>query len=94
VFSAAVTNTTNDLVNPIDTIACGLAALGTPSVVLGAPNAVRLGSDANQGIMVLHAVATFAGPTTIEARCQGFTLRFNGRSDDNVLTALKVGAVF
>jgi len=43
--------------------------------------------------MVLQAVATFAAPTTIKVGCQGFTLRFSGRSDDNVLTALKVGAI-
>lgn len=92
VFTSTLSNTTNDIVNPTDTIACGLAS--TPSVALGGPNMVRLGPDANQGIMVLQAAATFGEPTTIKVGCAGSTVRFSGRSDNNVLTALKVGAIF
>jgi hypothetical protein len=87
VFTSTVTNTTSDLINPTDTIACSLAGLST------APNTVRLGPDANQAVMSLQAVATFSAPATISARCQGFTLSFSGRSENNVLTALRVGAI-
>jgi hypothetical protein len=92
VFTSTLSNTTNDIVNPTDTIACGLAS--TPSVALGGPNTVRLGPDANQGLMVLQAAAAFAEPTTIKVGCAGSTVSFSGRSDNNVITALKVGAIF
>jgi hypothetical protein len=85
-FTSTLTNTTTDLLNPTDTIACAF-------VSLGAPNAVRLGPDENQAVMALQAVATFAAPTTIQVNCSGFTLFFSGQSDNNVLTALKVGAI-
>jgi hypothetical protein len=85
-FTSSLTNTTSDLVNPTDTIACGFAGLGSP-------NTVRLGPDANQAVMAIQVVATFAAPTTVAVNCQGFTIRFSGQSDNNVLTALKVGAI-
>jgi len=50
-------------------------------------------SDANQAVMSLQAVATFAAPATIAVNCSGFVLQFSGSSDNNVLTALKVGAI-
>ena len=59
----------------------------------GSPNTVRLGPDDNQAVMALQAVATFTAPGTIAVNCSGFTLRFSGQSDNNVLTALKVGAI-
>jgi hypothetical protein len=40
----------------------------------------------------LQAVANFGAPTTITVRCAG-SLGFSGQSDNNVLTALKVGAI-
>jgi hypothetical protein len=85
-FSSSVTNTTSDILNPTDTITCGFAGFG-------APNSVRLGTDANQAVMALQGVATFNSPTTITVNCQGFTIRFSGTSDSNVLTAIKVGAI-
>jgi hypothetical protein len=86
VFTSTLTNTTADSINPTDTIACSFAGLG-------APNTLRLGPDANQGVMSLQAVATFNASTTIKVSCQGFTLRFSGQSDNNVLTALRVGTI-
>lgn len=86
VFTSTVTNTTSDLLNPIDTIGCGFAGLGSQ-------NTVRLGPDSNQVVMALQTVATFAAPTTIAVNCAGSTIRFSGQSDNNVLTALKVGAI-
>jgi len=85
-FTSTLTNTTSDLLNPTDTIACAFVGLGSP-------NTVRLGPDANQAVMALQAVSTFTAPTTIAVKCSGFTLQFSGRSDNNVLTALKVGAI-
>jgi len=85
-FTSTLTNTTSDLLNPTDTIACSFVGLGSP-------NSVRLGPDANQAVMALQSVSTFAAPTTIAVNCSGFTLQFSGRSDNNVLTALKVGAI-
>ena len=86
VFTSTVTNTTSDLLNPTDAIGCAIVGLGSP-------NTVRLGPDANQAVMVLQAVANFSAPTTITVRCQGFTLQFSGRSENNVLTALEVGSI-
>jgi len=86
VFTSTVTNTTADIINPTDTIGCAIVGLGSP-------NTVRLGPDANQAVMVLQAVANFSAPTTITVRCQGFTLQFSGRSDNNVLSALEVGSI-
>jgi hypothetical protein len=86
VFTSTVTNTTQDIVNPTDTIACAITGFG-------APNSIRLGPDANQSIMSLQAVATLTAPATVSVACQGFTLRFSGQSDNNVLTAFKVGAI-
>jgi hypothetical protein len=86
VFTSTITNTTQDILDPTDTVACGI-------VGLGGPNTVRLGPDANQAVMSLQAVTTLSAPSTINVNCQGFTLRFSGVSDNNVLTALKVGAI-
>ncbi len=86
VFTSTVTNTTGDILNPTDTIACSIAGVGSP-------NSVRLGQDANQGVMALQGVAAFGAPTSIDVTCQGSTIFFSGRSDNNVLTALKVGAI-
>jgi hypothetical protein len=85
-FTSTLTNTTSDPVNPTDTIACGFLNLGSS-------NSVRLGQDTNQGVMTLQTVATLAAPSTIAVNCSGFTLLFSGRSDNNVLTAIKVGAI-
>jgi hypothetical protein len=71
---------------PTDTIGCAIAGVGSP-------NSVRLGPDANQAVMALQGVANFTAPTTITVGCSGFTLRFSGQSDNNVLTALKVDAI-
>jgi uncharacterized membrane protein len=57
---------------------------------MGSQNTLRLGADANQGVMSLQAVATFTAPTTIVVNCGGGTLLFSGQSANNVLTALKV----
>ena len=86
VFTSTVTNTTADILNPTDTIACGFNGLG-------ASNTVRLGPDANQAVMTLQSVATFTAPATITVSCQGFTIQFSGQSQNNVLTALAVGAI-
>lgn len=86
VFTSTLTNTTSDLLNPTDTITCSFVGLGSP-------NTVRLGPDANQAVMALQSVATFTAPATIAVNCGGFTIRFSGQSDNNVLTALKVGAI-
>ena len=86
VFTSTVTNTTGDILNPTDTIACSIAGVGSL-------NMVRLGQDANQAVMTLQGVATFGAPTSIDVTCEGSTLFFSGRSDNNVLTALKVGAI-
>jgi hypothetical protein len=85
-FTSTVSNTTSDLLNPVDFVACGFVGLGTP-------NSVRLGQDTNQVVMALQAVASFAVPTTIAVNCQGFTIQFSGTSENNVLTALKVGTI-
>lgn len=85
-FTSTLTNTTADLLNPTDSIGCLIAGVA-PLVV------VRLGPDANQGVMALQGVADFTAPTTITVRCGGATLHFSGHSDNNVLTALKVGAI-
>ena len=86
VFTSTLTNTTADILNPTDNIACSFGGLGTPS-------SVRLGPDANQGVMAIQAVASFNAPTTIQVFCQGFTIQFSGLSENNVLTALKVGTI-
>jgi len=85
-FTATLTNTTSDLLDPTDTIACGF-------VGFGAPNSLRLGPDANQGTIALQATASFAAPAAVTVRCQGFTLRFSGQADNGVLSALKVGNI-
>ena len=85
-FTSTVTNTTGDILNPTDTIACAIGGVGSP-------NTVRLGPEANQAVMALQGVASFGAPATIDVRCQGFVIQFSGRSDNNVLTALKVGAI-
>ena len=85
-FTSTVTNTTSDILNPTDTIGCAIAGVGSL-------NLVRLGPDANQSVMALQAVASFGAPTTISVRCAGSTLSFSGQSDNNVLTALRVGAI-
>jgi hypothetical protein len=85
-FTSTVTNTTADLINPTDTIGCAIVGVGSV-------NTVRLGPDANQAVMALQTVASFSAPTTITVGCAGFTLQFSGHSDNNVLTALKVGAI-
>jgi stage V sporulation protein SpoVS len=85
-FTSTVTNTTADLLSPTDTIGCAIAGIGSL-------NLVRLGPDANQAVMALQAVANFSAPTTIRVRCAGAFVNFHGTSDNNVLTALKVGAI-
>ena len=85
-FTSTVTNTTFDLLNPTDTIGCAINGVGSP-------NTVRLGPDANQAVMALQGVANFTAPTTISVLCRGFAITFHGQSDNNVLTALKVGAI-
>jgi hypothetical protein len=86
VFTSSVTNTTSDLLNPDVAVACGIASVG-------APNTVRLGQDVNQTVMTLQGVAAFAAPTTIAVNCQGAVISFSGRSDNNVITALRVGTI-
>ena len=86
VFASTVTNTTADLLNPTVTIACSIVGVGSR-------NSIQLGPDVNQGVMTLQGVASFVAPTTIDVRCQGSVIRFSGQSDNNVLTALKVGAI-
>jgi hypothetical protein len=81
VFTSTLTNSTSDLTSPTNTIGCSL---------MGSQNTLRLGADANQGVMSLQAVATFTAPTTIVVNCGGGTLLFSGQSANNVLTALKV----
>lgn len=85
-FTSTIVNTTSDLLNPTVAIACSF-------VNAGSPNSLQLGPDVNQGVMAIQAVASFAAPTTVAVNCSGFVLRFSGRSDNNVLTALKVGAI-
>ena len=86
-FTSTLTDTsTNDLLNPTHTLVCSF-------VNVGAANTIQLGPDVKQGVMALQAVATFSAPTTIVVNCGGFTLAFSGLSDNNVLTALKVGAI-
>jgi hypothetical protein len=92
-FTSNLTNTTQPdplIPDPTDTIGCSLT--GSPTSV------VRLGTDANQGIMSLQAVATLNAPATIAASCAGSVVRLigpgdSGRTDNNVLTALKVGTI-
>ena len=43
--------------------------------------------------MSLQGVASLSTPATISVRCAGGVLRFTGLSENNVLTALKVGAI-
>jgi hypothetical protein len=85
-FTSSVTNTTSDLLNPTDSIGCGIAGIGALSVV-------RLGPDSNQVVMAVQGVASFSAPATITVQCAGFTLRFSGQSDNNVLTAIRVGTI-
>jgi hypothetical protein len=85
-FTSTIANTTSDILNPTVAIACSF-------VNAGSPNVMQLGPDVNQGVMTLHTVASLAAPATIAVNCSGFTIRFSGRSDNNVLTALKVGAI-
>jgi hypothetical protein len=85
-FTSTVTNATSDTLNPTDTIACSFVGLGSPSIV-------RLGQDTNQVVMALQSVATFTAPATFTVNCAWFALQFSGQSDNNVLTALKVGTI-
>lgn len=85
-FTSSITNNTTDILNPVNAIACSISGLTSPV-------SIRLGQDVNQGMMALQAAATFTATTTIAVVCQGFTIRFTGTSDNNVLTALKVGAI-
>ncbi len=86
-FTSSVTNTsTNDIVNPTELIGCGIVGVSALSLV-------RLGLDANQAVMTVQGVANFSAPTTITVTCAGSTILFSGRSDNNVLTALRVGAI-
>jgi hypothetical protein len=72
------------LLNPTDSIGiAGVSAL----------NVVRLGPDANQAVMVVQVVASFSAPTTMIVRCAGSSVQFSGQSENNVLTAPKVGAI-
>jgi hypothetical protein len=85
-FTSTVTNTTADILNPTDTVACGFSGIG-------APNFVRLGQDANVAVMSLQTVASLSAPATVTVNCQGSTVQFSGQSENNVLTALKVSAI-
>jgi hypothetical protein len=93
-FTSTVTNTTQADVltpDPTDTIECSISGLS-------GGNTVRLGADANQAVMMAQAVATFSAQTTVTASCRGLVVQAigpagSGRSDNNVLTALKVGAI-
>jgi hypothetical protein len=89
VFTSTLTNTTQDPLNPTDTIGCSLIGGVSPSGL----NFVRLGPDANRAVMSLQGVASLTVPATISARCVGSALQFTGLSENNVLTALKVGAI-
>jgi hypothetical protein len=86
IFTSTVSNTTADILNPTDNVYCSFVGVGSP-------NAVRLGQDANLAVMTLQAVATFAAPTTVIVNCTGSSVFFSGQSDNNALTALKVGTV-
>ena len=85
-FTSTLTNTSSDLIVTTNTITCAIVGVGSA-------NSVHLAQDANQAVMSLQAVATFAAPTTIAVNCTGLPLSFSGHSDNNVLTALKVGAI-
>jgi hypothetical protein len=85
-FTSTVSNTTADLTHPIDAISCGF-------VNIGSQNTVVLGTDANQTMMALQSVATFTTPTSIIVNCAGSSVFFSGQSANNVLVALKVGAI-
>jgi hypothetical protein len=89
VFTSTLTNTTQDILHPTDTLACGLIGGLNP----GNTNFVRLGPDANMAVMSLQGVASLSAPATISVRCAGGALQFTGLSENNVLTALKVGAI-
>jgi hypothetical protein len=86
VFTSTLTNTTSDLLNPTVSIGCGIVGIGSLNVV-------QVGPDANSAVMALQGVASFAAPATITVQCAGAVLTFSGHSDNNVLTALKVGAI-
>jgi hypothetical protein len=94
IFTSNVVNTTpsNDVTipDPTDTISCSLAG--------SAPTIVRLGGDANRGVLSLQTVLTLASPTTVSVNCSGFVVGLvgtssSGRCDSNVLTALRVGVI-
>jgi len=55
--------------------------------------ALLLAPVANEAVMALQGVASYAVPTTITVRCAGLAIRFSGQSDNNVPTALKVDAI-
>ena len=63
-FTSDLTNTTQPdplIPDPTDTISCSLTGAAT--------SVVRLGTDANQGIMSLQTVTTLNAPATIAAAC-------------------------
>ena len=85
-FTATVTNTTSDLLNPTNSVRCGFTNFG-------ASNSVQLGPDDNIAVMTLQGVASFSAQTTISVNCTGSSIRFSGQSENAVLTALKVGSI-
>jgi len=85
-FTATVTNTTSDILNPTNSIRCGFANFG-------ASNSVQLGPDDNVAVMALQGVASFSAQTAISVTCAGSSIRFSGQSDNAVLTALKVSSI-
>jgi hypothetical protein len=85
-FSSTLTNTSSDLIVTTNPILCSIVGLGSS-------NSVRLAQDANQAVMYLQAVASFAAPATIAVNCVGTPISFSGSSDNNALTALKVGVI-
>jgi hypothetical protein len=86
VFTSTLTTNSADLTSPTDTIGCAI-------VNAASQNTVKLTADVSQTVMTLQAIVTFTAPTAITVSCAGGTLLFRGRSDNNMLTALKVGAV-
>jgi hypothetical protein len=85
-FSSTLTNTSSDQIVTTNPIMCSIVGLGSS-------NSVRLAQDANQAVMYLQAVASFAAPATITVNCVGTPISFSGSSDNNALTALKIGVI-
>jgi hypothetical protein len=88
VFTSTLTNTTSDLLNPNNTIACSIVGLSSPV-------SIQLAQDPNptQAAIAIQAAAIFTAPATISVNCQGFTIRVSGHADGTVLSALRVAAI-